>query len=387
MASLVRELKSKEKHRRQPAWQMESRQMEREIRKSAVAFARWLVRVGVGTVADASRRAGLEAATLAGWMRDWRDSRLEPELRGRKMERPDPALRNIITALFQLAGPGVSVPVLQEMFPDVARRELEDLQRRYQSAFRRRGAVLIHALRWTRVGAVWAMDFTEPLVPVDGIYPWILVVRDLASGLQLWVQPVRDMTGRTARDALRLLFAAYGAPLVIKSDNGSAFIDEETRSLLARHKILQLLSPPGLPSYNGSCEAGVGSVKTRAHEESARHDHPGEWNCDDVEAARLMANQTARPWGLYEPTPDDAWDNRLALRDDEREALLAEVERFRPESRAQLGYLPNIELSIKQEDAINRLAIARALVARGILKFRRRRVSPPIKPVTTANIS
>jgi transposase InsO family protein/transposase-like protein len=387
MALLVRELKRKEKHRRQPAWQMESRDMEREVRKSAVAFTRWLVTTGAGTVADAARRTGLEDATLAGWVRDWRSSRLEPELRGRKMERPDPALRNIITALFQLAGPGVSVSVLQEMFPDVARRELEDLQRRYQNAFRKRGALLIHALRWTRVGAVWAMDFTEPTVSVDGVYRWILIVRDLASGLQLMAQPVRDTAGQTVRDALRLLFAAYGTPLVIKSDNGSAFIADETRALLAGLKILQLLSPPGLPAYNGSCEAGVGSVKTRAHEESARHDHPGEWTCDDVEAARLMANQTARPWGLLEPTPDEAWNNRLNLRDDEREALLAEVGRSRPESRAQLGYLPGIALSTKQEDAINRLAISRALVARGILKFRRRRVSPPINSVSRQNIS
>jgi transposase InsO family protein len=386
MACVVREVLRNRKHRRQPAWQLESRQMEREIRKSAVAFTRWLALHGF-SLAEASRRAGLEDGTLGDWVRDWQASRLEPQLRGRKMERPDPQIRNVIMAVFQLAGPGVSVQILQEMFPDVARRELEDLQRRYQNAFRKRGAVLIHALRWTRVGAVWAMDFAKPPVPVDGIYPRILIVRDLASGAQLLALPVREETQQVARDAVTALIREHGAPLVVKSDNGSGFIAAETREFFTKLSVLQLFSPPGLPAYNGSCEAGVGSVKVRAHEESARHDRPGEWTCDDVEAARLMANQTGRPWGLYEPTPDELWNNRLPLRDEERAALIAEVEQLRPESRAQLGYLPGIELSQKQQDAIDRLAISRALVARGILKFRRRRVSPPIKPVDRQKIS
>ena len=47
-------------------------------------------------------------------------------------------------------------------------------------------------------------------------------------------------------------------------------------------------------------------MKTRTHHESARRVRPAEWTCDDAEAARMQANQTARPWVLREPTPE-AW--------------------------------------------------------------------------------
>ena len=54
-----------------------------------------------------------------------------------------------------------------------------------------------------------------------------------------------------------------------------------------------LLSPPGTPEYNGAVEAGIESLKTRAHFIAARNDPPGEWTRDDVEGPRLMANETA----------------------------------------------------------------------------------------------
>ena len=49
--------------------------------------------------------------------------------------------------------------------------------------------------------------------------------------------------------------------------------------------------------YNGSCEAGIGSMKTRTHHQSVRGEHAGDWTCADAEAARQEANETARPWG------------------------------------------------------------------------------------------
>ena len=76
--------------------------------------------------------------------------------------------------------------------------------------------------------------------------------------------------------------------------------------MLKAEGIWLLLSPPGTPEYNGACEAGIGSLMTRANHESFRNDRPGEWTCDDIEGARLMANQTARPQGHMGPTPDEA---------------------------------------------------------------------------------
>jgi transposase InsO family protein len=290
-------------------------------------------------------------------------------------------------ALFQLMGPGVGLAVLQEFFPGVARRELEDLQRRYREAHLKKSCVLVHALRWQRVGAVWAMDHTEPPSPIDGTYRSILVVRDLSSGMQLMALPLERASAGATIAALQALFREHGAPLVVKSDNGSAFTAEEVGGFLARRSVLHLLSPPGLPAYNGACEAGIGSLKTRAHHESARNDRAGEWTCDDVEGARLMANETSRPWGVHAPTPRDRWRIRLMLSPKERDRFLGDVDEQRERARREMGYLPGIELGPAAQASVDRRAIARALVAHGILKLRRRRITLPISFAKSSRIS
>jgi len=384
MAWEMREIRSRKRHRRTAFWQDDARRMERTIRASAVAFSRWARQHGLAIDA-AAERAGISARTLRDWESGWRVDKLKIKPRGRAYETSDRETREMMIAVFQIYGPGVSVPALQEIFPDAARRELEDLQERVQRIYTKRH--VLYVLRWLKPGTVWAMDFAEAPSPIDGKFRYMLIVRDLATGKQLMALPVEAMTAQVVRDALTLAFVENAEPYVIKSDNGSAFVASETREFLASRKIVQLLSPPGLPSYNGSCEAGVGSVKTRAHHESARHDRPGAWTCDDVEAARLQANQTALPFGARLGTPDALWAARLPLVDSERDALAASIAKLAPEERVRQGYLDLVPLSQAQQDAVNRVAIGRALVAHGLLEFRRRRVSPQIKPVTTAKIS
>lgn len=69
---------------------------------------------------------------------------LRADPRGRPAQRADTETRDSVIALFQLMGPGVGLPVLQEIFSGVARRELEDLQRRYRDAHEKKNRVLIH---------------------------------------------------------------------------------------------------------------------------------------------------------------------------------------------------------------------------------------------------
>ena len=134
--------------------------------------------------------------------------------------------------MLHLMGPGLGVPTLQKLFPEATRRELEDLARRYRDVYRQRNRDWGCSLRWIRPGAVWAMDFTEPPLPVDDQFGKILVVRDLASGNSLAALPTEEATGTVAADALRALFMAHGAPLVLKSDNGSHFVNDDVEALL-----------------------------------------------------------------------------------------------------------------------------------------------------------
>jgi transposase InsO family protein len=239
-----------------------------------VAFCRWAARRGLNR-AEVAACLGLSPRTLRQWQACWQAERMRVRGRGRPVERSDCHQRNRVLALIDLLGPRVGVPTLQALCPDMARREVEDLLRRYRRVWRLRQRRLMRILDWTRPGAVWAIDFAEPPQPIEGCFPRLLAVRDLASGYQLLWLPVPDETAQTAAAALEGLFREHGAPLVLKSDNGSAFVAAEVEAVLSRWGVWQLFSPPRLPRYNGSCEAGIGSMKTRSHHQASRGGRPG----------------------------------------------------------------------------------------------------------------
>jgi hypothetical protein len=274
-----------------------------------------------------------------------------------------------VLALIGLLGPRVGVPTLQALCPGMARREVADLLRRYRRVWRRKRRVLLRVLHWTRPGAVWAVDFAEPPRPIEGCYGRLLAVRDLASGCQLAWLPVVDETAATAAAALEGLFREHGAPLVLKSDNGSALIAEGFAALLAAWGVWQLFSPPRMPRYNGSCEAGIGSMKTRSHHQAAGAGRPGAWTCDDAEAARQQANQTARPWGVCGPTPGEVWQGRRPVGGEERAAFGETVRRLEREAWQEQGYPAEGPLGRPEQAAVFRTALRRALVAHGLLRF------------------
>ena len=203
--------------------------------------------------------------------------------------------------------------------------ELADLLRRYRRLWRRRYLQCLQVLHWQVPGTVWAMDFAEAPHPIDGVYPYLLGVRDLASGQQLLWLPLRTATSFETIGALEPLFLLHGAPLVLKTDNGSPFLADDTQAYLAGWGIEHLCSPPGTPRYNGAIEAGIGSLKTRTEQEATRHGHSTRWSYDDVEAARAKANAEARPQGDSGPSPDEAWTTRRSISTAERMLFRAAV--------------------------------------------------------------
>ena len=84
-----------------PGTQHDRRESEREIKKSALAFWRWLRRDGVNRkeVADL---LGISSTRLRDWNRDWLQSRLKVVDRGRPTARSDRELRNLAIAVFHL---------------------------------------------------------------------------------------------------------------------------------------------------------------------------------------------------------------------------------------------------------------------------------------------
>ena len=369
---------SKNRKKRGVRWQVEKREMERGIRKNATAFVRWQARCG-RPHEDAARDLGISHVTLADWRRRWCRTRLRAYDRGRPLSRPDVAMRNRVIAQFDHWGPHLGLPTLKQEFPAVARRELADLQRRYRGMCRRTKTVCVHALHWTCPGTVWAFDYTEPPYPVDGLYPYILVVRDLASGKQLAAQSVAHENAEATIALLTALFNQYGPPLVIKSDNGSPLVAEDVRKLLETHGVLRLLSPPCTPAYNGACEAGIGSLKSRAHLIAARQGRPGRWTANDVEAARMLANETVRPRGHLAPTPDQAWGCRPALALDMRKAFTITYRHMETQARNELNQEAKVAPGPFNQARVDRLAIPRTLRKHGFLFVTRRRISLRLK--------
>ena len=354
--------------------QRNRRERELEARLRLASFVDVAAAEGASTV-EAARMLGVAPSTLTDWTRLW-DRDLEPKPLGPPAKRCDPATRQQIVEKLAERGPSLGLPTLRATFPGVAQRELRSLVGRYRRAAVRGKAILVHQLHWTEAGAVMAMDYKEAPAPVDGVFPAILSVRDLASHNAVLALPVEHATARATADALVALFSEHGAPLVMKSDNGSHFTPPEVTEVLDRFGVLQLLSPPGTPSYNGSCEAGIGSLTVRAAHEAARHGRPGHWTSDDVEAGRAAANETGRPWGPNGPTPHEAWLARRPL-GDLRCALRDTVARLEHELRVERD-LVGRELDSKELASIRRECISRALVAHGILQVRRRRIRLPI---------
>jgi hypothetical protein len=222
------------------------------------------------------------------------------------------------------------------------------------------------------------MDYAEPPTPIDGVYSALFSVRDLASGRQLAWLPVPAATAEHAAAALQSLFLEHGPPLVLKCDNGSPFIAEETQDLLIAWGVVTLFSPPYTPRYNGACEAGIGGLKTRTHHLAAHHGRPGRWTAEDVEAARRLADEEQYPRRLHGRTAQEVWQERSPPTDEERRRCRDVVELRRQEIRNQRG-IPLLEvLDRARQASLDRRAVSRALVALGYLSFLRSVITPPI---------
>ena len=366
--------------------QRQRREADRAARRHAVAFDRWARRRGL-THHDAAGHLGVARSTLAHWERQWQDEHLAAHPRGRSCHRGDPQTRNTAIHLMTILGPRTGLETLRAALPTLARGEIQDLQRRFRRLWRRNHRRLLRVLHWHRPGTVWAMDHTEPPCAIDGHWRHILAVRVLASRMQLGWLPVAAEDAQETCHSLESLFRRHGPPLVLKSDNGSAFIDDDTEQLLDRWGVFPLFSPPRTPQYNGSCEAGNGAMKTRTEHQSILDAEPGHWTVAGLQAAQAIANHIHRPWGHSGTVPAAIWHQRERITAQQRAAFRRAIHEHREQARAELGYTKNEPWDRKARARVDRLAISRACVECGLLTFTRRSITPSLKSRFVTNIS
>jgi hypothetical protein len=217
------------------------------------------------------------------------------------------------------------------------------------------------------------MDFSEAPHPIDGVYEYLFAVRDLASHYQIAWIPVPDLRAETVLPLLWQLFREHGPPLVLKSDNGSAFIADLMTDFLATRQVAQLFSPARLPQYNGALERSNGTLKTYTGLHAIRESHPLRWTSDDVEHARQLANTISRPWGHRGPTPEESWQAREPIDADQRQAFQDALQQNRPQAADDLGLKDSSALSPSNRRRFDRLAISRTVEQLGYLTMKRER--------------
>ena len=348
--------------------------MEQAIRAEAVALADgWSA--AHGSLLQAAALLGVPPRTLRAWRQGRPRALPAPCPLGRPPARCSAAHGSAVVAFLHGQGPWVGVAVLRGAFPGVARAELRDLLGVYRHVWSAGHPREQRVLHWQRPGTVWAMDFTEVTCPIDGLYPYVLAVRDLASGMQLAWQPVAAATAAAVRAELQVLFTVHGAPLVLKSDNGSAFRAEELQRQLGLWQVWPLYSPPGEPGYNGAIEASIGSMKRRTQQQAERSGPAAAWASAGLARARAWANATARPRGARGPTPAEAWQARRVVSAAERGAWAAWIGDLEAAARRRAGVAWDARLSHHEDQAaLHRGVLQQALVESGLLTITRRRI-------------
>ena len=344
---------------------------------SAVRLVRAAERLSIkqGDVAEA---LGMPGRTLRGWKLGWKRDRLSVRALGRpRMELSRSQRAQALEALNQSAGRIGVAGLMEKIDPRPARSALTELKKRWRYAAHRRGGSFCARLEWTRVGSVWAMDWTDPEMPIEGYFTKILVVRDLASGMNLLSMPCARERGQVAARELEVLIRRHGAPAVVKSDNGSSLRCTEMRLLLAAHGILALVSPPACPGYNGGCEAGIGALKVWTHHTAAASGRAHAWSCEDVAEGQRAVNTRVRENGL---SAEDSWSTRRPLSDVARERVWSAYREYLHAERAKREHAPGAELTPIEQASLDRAAISRALAEVGLVRFRRRWIRPPIRP-------
>ncbi|UYV63124.1 K02A2.6-like [Cordylochernes scorpioides] len=114
-------------------------------------------------------------------------------------------------------------------------------------------------VNWPPTNQPWDRVHIDHLGPFEqNLY---LIVEDACTK---WIEaiPVPNTSTRETIEQLRCLFARFGIPRTLVSDNGTGFTSEEFRQFMTRNGIRHLRTAPFHPSSNGLAERAVQTIKT-----------------------------------------------------------------------------------------------------------------------------
>jgi transposase InsO family protein len=166
--------------------------------------------------------------------------------------------------------PSIGLPRLRRAIPGLPKNSTAAFLRRLKRVRDRRRRRRLSTVHWQFPGAVWAIDGTCFDLPVGDRGRRALVVVEMHSRKTLCLQSVPGERAASVVGCLQQLIDWHGAPLVLKADNGSAFVSDRVAAFCHEHGITLMHSPVRRPSWNGTCEVSGKWAKRRA-EAAARH--------------------------------------------------------------------------------------------------------------------
>jgi transposase InsO family protein len=117
-------------------------------------------------------------------------------------------------------------------------------------------------IEWLQPGVVWAMDATEysqALLP--GVRIYLHNTQDLGSRYKFIPMVGEDLVGEEIAGHLSEKFWRYGAPLLLKRDNGGNMNHTAINGELSEFFVLPLNSPKYYAPYNGAIEESQREIK------------------------------------------------------------------------------------------------------------------------------
>jgi hypothetical protein len=149
-----------------------------------------------------------------------------------------------------------------EYRPNISRLDLRELTHDVYLDQRHEDLAGMTRITWHYSGASWAMDDLHVGYTAAGDLLWNTAVQDLASCYKL-PEPLlgAPSPGAAVAEHLDRLFAKYGAPLVLKEDNGSNLYHPMVLKVCDLYGVIPLPSPACYPRFNGAIEHGQGELR------------------------------------------------------------------------------------------------------------------------------
>ncbi|XP_054259325.1 uncharacterized protein K02A2.6-like [Macrosteles quadrilineatus] len=123
----------------------------------------------------------------------------------------------------------------------------------------RNAAVKVPLYQWPRTTNRWQRIHIDYAEDPQTRQQLLVIVDSFSKWLEVFL--MKSTTSFKTIERLRTLFAAYGLPEELVSDNAPNFTSAEFREFLSRNGIKFTLSPPYHPASNGAAERCVQEVK------------------------------------------------------------------------------------------------------------------------------